>query len=356
MVTVFGKQYSRVELEKRIGHLSQIAGVRMMELKDGHEAGVRIAEFRTGSGLRFQVSLDRGMDISVADFKGMPLAWRSAVGDVHPHLYIPAGTGWLRSFAGGLMTGCGISQAGAACVDEGQELPMHGRLSHTPAYNVHASTVWNGDQCFLRLEGFVREYSVFHENLSLHRVIECELGGSVITLRDTVSNDGSARTPLMMLYHCNIGWPLVDAGSALLVDAKTTEPRDEQAKGGLNVAHTFSGPEPGYKEQVFFHELLSDKDGFATALLANRAIQRGIFVRFRLKELPRFIEWKMMGEGTFVVGLEPANCLTRGRLEERKRGTLQFLEPGERREFVVQIGLLEGQDQLSTFVSEHNLR
>jgi hypothetical protein len=356
MVTFYGKQYSRVELEKRIGHLSQIAGVRIMELKDGHEAGVRIAEFRTGSGLRFQVSLDRGMDISVADYKGMPLAWRSPVGDVHPHLHIPAGTGWLRSFAGGLMTGCGMSQAGASCLDEGQELPMHGRLSHTPAYDVHASTEWSGDRCLLRLEGFVREYATFHENLSLHRVIECELGGSVITLRDTVSNDANLRSPVMMLYHINIGWPLVDAGSALLVNAKTTEPRDEQAKVGLNVAHSFSGPEPGYQEQVFFHELHPDKDGFSTVLLANGVLQRGIFVRFRQEELPRFIEWKMMGEGTFVVGLEPANCLTRGRAEERKRGTLQLLEPGERREFVVQIGVLEGQDELSTFGTEHSLR
>ena len=131
MVKILGEDYSRNDLAMRLGHLSQLAGIRMMELRDGSEAGVRIAEVRTGSGLRFQVSLDRGMDVSVAEYKGIPLAWRSPAGDVNPRFYDPRGLGWLRSFPGGLMTGCGLSQAGAPSVDEGEELGLrsqHGRL------------------------------------------------------------------------------------------------------------------------------------------------------------------------------------------------------------------------------------
>ena len=77
MKTFDVKQYSRRDLEQRIGHLSQVAGVRIMELQEGPEAGVRIADVRSGSGLRFQVTLDRGMDISLAEYKGVALAWRS---------------------------------------------------------------------------------------------------------------------------------------------------------------------------------------------------------------------------------------------------------------------------------------
>ena len=63
MAKILGEDYSRNDLAMRLGHLSQLAGIRMMELRDGSEAGVRIAEVRTGSGLRFQVSLDRPQNI-----------------------------------------------------------------------------------------------------------------------------------------------------------------------------------------------------------------------------------------------------------------------------------------------------
>src|SRR5512133_437351 len=102
MATVFGEQFSREQILSHVGDLMQVAGVRMMELCEGSEHGVRIADVRTGSGLRFQVSLDRGMDISMAEYKGVPLAFRSPNGDVHPHRYEPEGIGWLRTFSGGL--------------------------------------------------------------------------------------------------------------------------------------------------------------------------------------------------------------------------------------------------------------
>ena len=64
MSALFGQTLSRTELMKRIGDLSQVAGIRLLSLRDGYEDGVRIADVRSGSGLRFQVTLDRGMDIS----------------------------------------------------------------------------------------------------------------------------------------------------------------------------------------------------------------------------------------------------------------------------------------------------
>src|SRR5512143_823898 len=106
MAKLFGRDCTREEIAARSGDLSQVAGVRTMTLSSGHEEGVRIADVRTGSGLRFQVTLDRGMDISVAEYRGIPLAWRSPAGDVHPAYFDPAGRGWLRTFPGGLMTGC----------------------------------------------------------------------------------------------------------------------------------------------------------------------------------------------------------------------------------------------------------
>ena len=44
-----------------------------------------------------------------------------------------------------------------------------------------------------------------------------------------------------------------------------------------------------------------------------------------------------MGEGLYVVGLEPANCHVEGRIRERERGTLPMLTPGETRRYRLEI-------------------
>jgi hypothetical protein len=353
---LFGNNYSRRELEQHVGHLSQVAGVRLLQLQDGREAGVRIADVQTGSGLRFQISLDRGMDISVAEYKGMPLAWRSPQGDVHPSHFDPKGMGWLKSFPGGLMTGCGLTSAGAPSIDEGEELGIHGRLSNLSAANVEVKTKWDGDECVFMVSGVIRENVIFKENLALYRAIEVELGGSVITLRDRVVNEGFRKSPLMLLYHINLGWPLLDDGAALHVNAQSMRPRDAEAETGKASATQIPAPISGYKEQVFYHELIADNNGFASAMLANRKLGVGAFVQYRKKELPRFIQWKMVAEGEYVLGFEPANCLVEGRAKEREQGTLQFLEPGESREFLVRIGVLDGSATIDQFKKENNLQ
>lgn len=350
------KRYNRRDLEKRIGHLSQIAGVRLLELQEGAEAGVRIAEVRSGSGLRFQITLDRGMDISVADYKGIALAWRSATGDVHPSNYDPKGLGWLRSFPGGLVTGCGLTHCGAPCVDDGEELGLHGVLSNTPAVNVEAKTEWSDTTCTFKVSGTMRENALFGHNLALYRTVAVELGSSTFTILDTVVNEGFRVSPLMLLYHINLGWPLLDEGAALMMNAQSTTPRDAEATKGVDAATKIPAPIAGYKEQVFFHDLVPDRGGFASALLANRDLQLGLYVEYRQRELAKFTEWKMVGEGEYVLGMEPANCWVQGRAEERERGTLKFLEPGEKREFLVRIGILDGETELDQFIQEKNLR
>ena len=355
MATLFGKNYTRRELEQHVGHLSQIAGVRLLQLLEGQEAGVRVADVRSGSGLRFQISLDRGMDISVAEFKGMSLAWRSSQGDVHPAHFDAKALGWLRSFPGGLMTGCGLTSAGAPSVDAGEELGIHGRLSNLSASNIDVASEWDGDQCVFRVSGLMRESVLFKDSLVLQRMIEVELGKSVITFRDRVVNEGFRQSPLMLLYHINLGWPLLDDGAALHFNAQSMRPRDAEAEKGAASATEIPAPISGYKEQVFYHELIADNNGFVSAVLENRKLGVGLFTQYRKKELPRFIQWKMVAEGEYVLGFEPANCLVEGRAKERERGTLQFLEPGETRDFLVRIGVLDGNDAIDQFKNENNL-
>jgi len=356
MATLFGTSFTRKEILSHVGDLSQVAGIRLMRLSEGKEADLRVADFRTGSGLRFQVNLDRGMDISMAEYRGVPLAWRSPVGDVHPAYFEPEGLGWLRSFPGGLMTGCGLTQVGAPSEDEGQRLGLHGRLSHTPATDIQTNTRWEGDDCLFRLEGAVREFTMFGENLLLERAVEATLGRSSLLLRDRVRNEADRTTPLMLLYHINVGWPILAEGSRLVMHSRTTEPRDRRAEAGLSEATRFSRPIPRFSEQVYYHDLVPDGNGRVSVALVNGELRLGLYLSYSLDELPRFTEWKMLGEGTYVLGMEPANCRVGGRAAERAAGTLQHLEPGEERHFSLEIGILDGPDEIERFQQEHALR
>jgi hypothetical protein len=355
MAVLFGQRYTRQQILDHVGDLQQVAGIRLMELCEGLEKAVRIAEIRTGSGLRFQISLDRGMDISMADYKGIPLAFRSHNGDVHPRHVGSGGLSWPEGFAGGLMTGCGMTQVGSPCNDDGEALGQHGRVSLLPASGVSHAARWEGDECVLSVSGEMREATPSRENLLLRRTIETRLGESTITIRDEVSNEGDHTTPLMMLYHVNAGWPVVNESARLLLHASCIEPRDADARPGLDEARTFCRPIPGYKEQVFYHTLQSDRNGFASALLSDGKIGLGLFVRYREAELPRFVEWKMTASGTYVVGMEPSNCKVEGRVKERAAGTLQFLAPGEERHFHVEIGVVDGENALRLFIERNEL-
>jgi hypothetical protein len=57
----------------------------------------------------------------------------------------------------------------------------------------------------------------------------------------------------------------------------------------------------------------------------------------------------MMGQGTYVVGLEPANCGVHGRAADRAEGTLRYLEPGEMQSLSVEIGVLPDAEAIEAY-------
>src|SRR5436309_12707568 len=108
MPSLWGRSYGRGELLRRVGRLEQAAGVRLVTLGDGAERGVRLLEFRTGTGFEFDVVVDRAFDVGRCELAGRALGWQSAVGFPGPWFYEPEELGFLRSFGGGLVTTCGL--------------------------------------------------------------------------------------------------------------------------------------------------------------------------------------------------------------------------------------------------------
>jgi hypothetical protein len=348
MAKLFGRRYTREQLLRRVGHVAQIGGARPVELQDGNQRGVRAVDFATGSGFQFTVLLDRGMDIGAASHGGRPLAWHSMPGPVHPAYFEPAGLGFLRTFEGGLLCTCGLTYAGAPCTDEGQELGLHGRVSHTPARQVGLDAEWQGDDYVFWVKGSMREASVFGPNVVLTRTVHTCLGESRLFVEDRIVNEGFQPAPLMLLYHVNGGFPVVDRDAELIAPSRAAEPVTDYAASIADRWNLFDAPKAGVEEACYRHTLAAERDGTVVVALVNRTLGDGFgyYLQFNRRQLPHFTEWKMMGEGMYVVGTEPCTMPLYPRSELRERGQLEFLGPGEERLVELEIGVVDSAKQI----------
>jgi len=352
MVELFGRHWTRAELLKRVGDVSQLGGARLVTLAEGPESGLQVAEVRTGSGLNFSVLPGRGMDLGFAEFRGIPLCWRSSTGEVAASHYEPAGDGWLRGFSGGLMATCGLTTAGWPSTDQGQALPLHGRASYLQARNVYVDGDWNGDEYTMWVHGRTRETIVFAEDIRLTRRVWARLGESRLFVDDVLDNLGSATTPLMLAYHVNVGFPLLDDNSELISSARDMEPITEDREAALTNSARYGPPDPDWQATVLVHRVRASADGWARTAFVNRHLGLGLYIKQRPQELPWLWQWKQLGFGAYVAGVEPANCFGTGRADDRARGTLQFLEPGEQRTHSLEIGVLESARAIEEFAAD----
>ena len=356
MTELWGKTYGRRDLRRRVGRLEQVAGVRLVTLGDGSERGVRLLEFRTGSGFAFDVLVDRAMDIGRCELAGRALGWQSVVGFGGPWYAEQEELGWLRNWGGGLLTTCGLDHALFMADDSAeqyhyppfktQRFGLHGRISNRPARLTGYGERWDGDVCILWATGETLQAAVFGEQVLLKRRIEARVGESRLVIHDEVENVGPDRTPHMYLYHINVGFPVLDDGAELLVPATEPTARGDHAVAGYT---RFHGPTAGFLEEVTEHTIHAEADGSVPVAIVNRALGLGAYEVFNRGQLPHHFIWRMLGEGTYAVGIEPSTNRTAGRLDARERGELIELDPGESRSYDLELGGLDGNDEIDAF-------
>ncbi len=306
----------------RVGSLDQIARVDSFVDTEGMSRGARRLRVITGGGLEYDVHPDRALDLGAATLDGVPLAWLSSTGVTDPGFAEPQGRGWLRTFGGGLLATCGLDSFGPSVDDEDGVAPMHGRIGQLPARLTRSDAT----QDELTVAGTVRQTRVFGENLVLRREISSAVGSTTITIRDTVTNEGAQPSPHMVLYHVNIGWPLLDEGVTVEIPATEVTPRDPDAEAGFDTRYEIAPPVAGFLEQVFVHE--GGSEGYARVTNQKRGIQ--FTLRYSTGTLPAIFQWKMTDVGHYVLGLEPANTPEiMGRAAARESGRLPVLKPRE---------------------------
>ncbi len=351
---IAGREYTRRDVERRIGNLRQLGGIRHCELSDGRARGVRALEVTTGSGLAFTVLPDRGMDIADFSYKGVNLVYHTASGIAHPSYHDPAGLEWLRVFFGGLVTTCGLTYFGHPGRDGEEDLGLHGRYSALPAVRVSDLSRWEGDDYLLEVTGTVEEAVLFGDKLRLTRSVSSSIGSRTLRVRDRVENFGSRSSPFLILYHVNAGFPLLDTASELVVASKSIEPYDERSAAGLAEASRFAAPAPEFAEQNFLYAMASDATGYTRTALINRSLGGGLglALRYSTKTLPYLSEWKMLGDVDYVAGIEPVNTKIANRGELRASDRLPTIAPGETREMDLEFSVLEGGAEIDSFCAE----
>ncbi len=317
------------ETLKYIGNLSQLGGCRHYTLSEGWARGMRATDINTGSGLQYTVLPDRTMDISLASYKGTNLVYLTCNGETNPAFYEPEGVGWLRTFAAGLITTCGLTYLGSPCEDEGEQIGLHGRISTSPARQFADLSEWDGEKYRIKVRGIIEEGFLFGNKLRLEREISSFLGESAIHVQDKITNFGSKPSPFTILYHMNFGYPLLSEDTELIIEPSETIPRDADAVPGLNEFRRFIKPKPDFKEQVFYHKMRGNSIGETEVTIRNQKIKTAVTIKFNVNQLPYITQWKMMGNGEYVLGIEPCNIPCKSRNVLRKENTLPFLQPGE---------------------------
>jgi len=355
MPLLYGRFWTRGELLSRVGDMSQVASIRPSTLTEGRSRGCRLLDFNVGDGMRFGVMSDRCMDIPYLEYRGVPLVWHSRNGIVAPQYVAYHESEWLRSFAGGLVATCGLTQVGQPCVDGDEHLGLHGRIGGAPAEELSIQQHWVGDDYELSARGTMRETRVFGEDLVLTRTISSHAGSKRIFLHDRVENLGEQTCPFMILYHCNAGYPLLGPEARLIVRDERIEPKDEHSRQGLANHTRFEPPQEGWSEQNYWHSVKPDANGVCSAAIVNDGLRvdglrgLGFAIRWKRDQLWNLVQWKQMGEGDYVSAIEPANCHTLGRVKERELGTLEHLAPGEVREFDLEFLVLAGEQNIREF-------
>ena len=320
-----------------IGHDSQIYGVEEHHLVGGKGAGMRILEVNNGKGIELAITPDRAGDIARLRFKGINMSYMSPCGYVSPAYYDCMESNWLKSFTAGFLTTCGLQAVGSPCTDAGEELPLHGSIANQPCEQAY----WTEEDDMLVVHMVVKDEVIFGRKLRMEREIRVSTSENTFEIYDVIKNTGDMVEPVEILYHMNMGYPLLDEDSIVKIPSVEVKPRDDYAAEDIENWMYMEKPAAGYQERCYYHKF-SGREGQASIYQPKLGMR--LTISFDTEQLDGFVEWKMMGVRDYVLGLECGNCYPDGRDVMRRTGMLKFLSPGEKKEYRVKVSMIESHE------------
>lgn len=334
------------EVLQYTGSLQQLAYTREIIVQEGRANGLRAVEVKNDQ-LRFLVMADKCLDVASLEYRGKTLSFTSKPGLNGRNPFDTHGQEALRSIMGGLFFTCGLQNICGPCESQGVEHPMHGRIRTTPAEHLCADAFWEGEDYVLQVSGEMRESELFGSNLVLRRTIRSVLGSNCLELTDVVENQTPEAAPLMLMYHCNFGYPFLQPGTRLILPTRSVQGREQWSEDHLDCWQTAGVPVAGEQEYVYLHQLAADAQGQSFAAIVNEELGFGVKMSFDQRVQPYFMEWMSMKEGDYVIGLEPSNSSVYGRKYHEERKDLHMLAPYTSETFRLRFEILEDAEAIA---------
>lgn len=306
-----------------VGHPAQTRGAEQYVMKGARAEGMNMLYLRNGLGLELWIALDRCADPYRVSFCGKNAGYMTPAGYVAPTYFnVTEDGGFLKNFTAGFLSTVGFEGAGEPCVDGDEFVPQHGRIGNTPA---ELLAIEETDEA-LTVKVRVRDCVIFGRRFILDRKYTLSYTENSFTLNDTVTNEGEKDAEFLLLYHANMGYPLLNENSIVRFPNENMRGCDEFAQNDIENAFTMEKPQQGYAERCFYMEPKTATDGKAHAGIFSPDFDFGVVFSFDKKQLPCLTEWKMMGRRDYVLGIEPGNCWPMARSKMREEGLLPFLK------------------------------
>lgn len=340
MPYLFGKHYSRRDLIEKTGSLDQIGSITAFEYSEGRAAGTKAIQLNNGV-LSLTLLPSRCLDIASASYKGIPFGYMSKSGIRGPQYFQEnREKGFLDNFFGGLLTTSGLNSIGSPSTVNGRSYGLHGEISNIPAESVSSSQRWSEDDLIMDVSAVMRQSRFYGEDLLFRREIRTTLGASSFCLRDTIENLDFSPVPVFLLYHINLGFPLVDKQSYIsFPNIQSVVPRTPSAAAGINSAAQMAQPEPQREEECFYYFF---KDKNVEVSLTNPKLgQSGLcmYLRYNTEQFPVFTEWKLLRSREYVCGFAPGTNRLEGRKSALENESVRWLQPMESITFETEFGI-----------------
>lgn len=297
-------------MDGRISNLSEVASVRRYTLTEGKASGIDVLDCDNGR-IRFLVNLSFAADIMQLYHEGQNMSFVSKNG------FSGSRGDFLSRFEGGMLYTCGLD-----CVGAREGSAIHGSLHTTPAELIRASC----DEGGIVIEAKVACTALFGRDLTLLRKISTAISSDTVKIEDTLINGAYRDEKYALLYHINIGYPMLDEGAAVIADIAEKHPRNEWSRCLQDESCDISAAIPNIDENCYFLKLNEPNIS-----LLNNKLGKKFTVSYSGDTLPHFVEWKSMAAGDYALGFEPATTELDDRFEYKT------IAAGEKIEFKIEL-------------------
>ena len=328
------------KLREYLGDTAQVFDVKQYRLMGGKAEGVRAIDIHNGAGMELTILPDRGMDFYRLRYKGTTLNFLTPTGIAAPSYFAEEAGGMGQMFFGGMMLTCGLRNIGLPCRENGAYYGPHGNITSVPAEHVNIHYFEENGAPAESISALMRDNG-YGTRLLLKRTVTIRYGVNEVDLQDQVENDGFEPSPFMVLYHFNIGYPLLSECAKLLLPTQKVTPRTQHAADHAAQYLEITSPAAGYEEMCYYHDLKADENGWASAGIYNEKEHLGLKILYDKQNLDHFVQWKMLAKGTYVMGLEPYNATINGMADARENGTLKTILPGEKKHMHLKLSIFE---------------